>query len=159
MAESIYSKYTPRASRRMLQVARPAGQSFLLGKRGVREQDGCLNAGTPPWNREHPPTEASRPSAHGPVGVELGLRPLSWHGVRARAGTPEPCLASSAAGQTLVVGLSPISIGPDAPRAAPGFRGSALLCGWSPVAMFSDVGQRMLRNRMLVSLFRYWVGS
>ena len=61
------------------------------------------NAGTCPRSRERTPTETSRSSAHGPVGVESdlpaessvfmarggpdpGLLPLSWHWVRARAG-------------------------------------------------------------------------
>ena len=98
---------------------------------------GLREAGNRPRSREHTPTEASRPSAPGPVdlasglpaespvsaardGSDSGLRLLSWHKVRAwvhkvRAWVRRPLrgVISSTAGQAHDEGLHPVPIGPD----------------------------------------------
>ena len=91
---------------------------------------GFREAGNRPRSREHTPTEASRPSAPGPVdvasglpaespvsaardGSDSGLRLLSWHKVRAWVRRPLRGVISSTAGQAHDEGLHPVPIGPD----------------------------------------------
>ena len=85
---------------------------ILIGDAALGHRAGLRTAGTRPWSRKHTSTEASRPSASGPVSVESGLSagnpvsmtrggpdpglpPLSWPWARARAGTPNLCVVSS----------------------------------------------------------------
>ena len=70
--------------------------------------------------------------AHGTVGAEVGLPPLSWPWVGARAGALRPLrgFIASTIGQNDDEGLHPVPIRPEAPLAAPGFRSSSLLSIW-----------------------------
>lgn len=88
------------------------GNRILIGDVVLGHRAGHGNTGTRPRSWEHTPTEASRPSASGPVGIEPGLSagspvtmardnpdpgwlPLSWSWVRARGGIQGLCVVSS----------------------------------------------------------------